>query len=242
MPVDNPKREELYRQLASRYVETDGQKLKEELAELEQQGVSYVTPRLDKRVRELTGARSRKTILRAVALIAACFVLVLIIPRVLDRADSGLAAPQSAETAEMEEDVAEDEAVEEEATDEADIATDSVEEAAPEMAAAAYEVIPLAFALPQNFEVASVEQDNAQSIYFLRDLWQDDVVMTLEYTGEPLEVEGLTQLELAYGTAWAESNQDYSLLVFEAGGLRYTLTCRYDLNTLLPLAERAMAL
>ncbi len=101
------------------------------------------------------------------------------------------------------------------------------------------ELIPLAFSLPENLSVARTKQDNGQSIYYLSDLYEDNVVMTLEKADfEPGE--RLTELWVNGSAAYARATPDYQLLTFRKDGVVYTLTCRYELDTLLSLGKQIL--
>ena len=91
-------------------------------------------------------------------------------------------------------------------------------------------------ALPVNLTVADLREDNGQSIYTLREAGGDDVIMTLEYADDPGRTDGLAPVVIQGETAYLRETPDYSLLLLEADGVRYTLTCRYHTQTLLDLA------
>lgn len=100
-------------------------------------------------------------------------------------------------------------------------------------------LIPLSFSLPENLSVADTELDNGQSVYYLSDSYEDNVVMTLEKTDfEPGE--GLTAIRVNGSAAYTRETADYQLLTFRKDGVLYTLTCRYELNTLLNLGEQIL--
>lgn len=90
--------------------------------------------------------------------------------------------------------------------------------------------------LPVNLTVADLREDNGQSIYTLREAGGDDVIMTLEYADDPGRTDGLAPVVIQGETAYLRETPDYSLLLLEADGVRYTLTCRYHTQTLLDLA------
>lgn len=204
--------EQVFRELATRYIEQHGEQLERERLQLEEQEADRITPGLDRKVSRETGKR-RSMPIRYAALLAACLALVVLTPVAL-RNRSLSPAGQDAELAA-------------EASGEAE----SEDSPAPSMEA---EVIPLSFPLPEQFAVTDVKQDRGQSIYYLEDQALDNVVMTLELAGEEssTRTEGLTKLSLGGGTAYASTGQDYSLLTFVDNGILYTLTCKHDINTL----------
>ncbi len=104
------------------------------------------------------------------------------------------------------------------------------------------EAIPLHFAMPPSFTVASVETDNGKTIYHLADAAHDDVVLTLE----PLTAETALSAEITQGlqaihingqTAYGRAQADYSMVTFAKDGLVYNLTCQYDSHTIITLSE-----
>ncbi len=112
-------------------------------------------------------------------------------------------------------------------------------EAAPEPAAPVeqqYEIIPLAFELPQNFTIDAVLQDRGKTVYRLGDAREDDVVLTLEYAEAP-ETDGLNEIEINASKAYGKYGADYSVLTFEKDGVVFNMTCKYDLNTLIGLGK-----
>jgi len=87
--------------------------------------------------------------------------------------------------------------------------------------------------------VASVEQDVGKTVYRLTDSKMDDVVMTLERSGDISQYDTLIELSIGGRSAFGSSGNGYSLLAFEDGhsDILYVLTCRYDINTLVLLGE-----
>lgn len=101
-------------------------------------------------------------------------------------------------------------------------------------------LLPLTFTLPDNLRVASSEYDNGQSVYTLRDDAQDDVVLVME-PAETFEApDGFSPLTIDGSTAYARRTRDYNLLTFSAGGITYTLSCRYELDTLVALGRQIL--
>lgn len=102
-----------------------------------------------------------------------------------------------------------------------------------------FDIIPLAAELPAGFRQSGFRQDEAKSIYYIEDALLDDVVISLEKSALPPETDGLVEISLgrdapaAYGT----QTDGYSLLVFSRDDVVYTMTCRYDINTLIRLGK-----
>ena len=101
-------------------------------------------------------------------------------------------------------------------------------------------VLPLTFDLPAQFAVADVTVDNGQTVYTLSDVLLDPVVLAMEATDAPIDTGRLIPVTLGGETVYARSTADFSLITFNRDGLRYTLTCRYDINTLLGLGREIL--
>ena len=104
--------------------------------------------------------------------------------------------------------------------------------------------MPLPFNLPENFTVAAAKMDNGQSIYYLADTAKDDVVLTMEPVedaGGDMDTDGLRVFDINGKTVYGRSAGAYSFLTFDEDGVRYTLTCKYDINTLLALSRAIIA-
>ena len=189
--LEQPSAEPLFRELAARYAETEGQLLRQELDAAN--SLSYYTPALDRKIHRLARGRNAGRILLGLASAAACLLAVLTVPSLLRNSGAG-GAPA---------------------------------------------IIPLSFSLPENLSVADTELDNGQSVYYLSDRYEDNVVMTLEKTDfEPGE--GLTAIRINGSAAYTRATADYQLLTFRKDGVLYTLTCRYELGTLLKLGEQIL--
>ena len=98
-----------------------------------------------------------------------------------------------------------------------------------------FEIIPLSVPLPQGFTQIGFEQDRGQSIYYIEDVYLDNVVVTLEAGAVPSDISGLVEIWLGGEIAYVKQTDAYSLLTFTNDDILYTLTSRYDINTLLRL-------
>ncbi len=264
-------RDEQLRNMAKAYADGDGEALRKENEALEQRGVRYLTPKADKAAKRLARAGERRSMPRgAWSAIAAAIVLLVLVPSVLalngrfgksydDTAMAGAAqsAMESTETAVTEEaeqaaDAAAGEASEEAAMGAAEDAAEApIEaEAAPETGApglpadagASTQLMPLPFSLPENFTVEKSEVDDGQSIYYLNNTLQDDVVLTMEYADDTEKLfEGLTPYDLDGTPVYLRSSGGYNFLTFQQDGILYTLSCKHDVNTLLELARGMLA-
>ena len=103
------------------------------------------------------------------------------------------------------------------------------------------ELIPLSYPLPSNFTVVDQKLDNGMTVYQLSDTYNDDVVMQLAYVESiDYEVDGLQEILVNGEPVYAEVENDYQKITFEKNGIVYILTCKYDINTLLPICENIL--
>lgn len=208
----------VFERLAKQYAEDYGEKLKLEAIELERQNIEYITPGLDKKVRKI-GRNSLRHYTAGFAVLAAGLLLVLMLPNLLNTNIPSVTAPESH--------VAEAPAA---AAEDAPPAA-SAEPAQPP------ELLPLNFTLPVNFTVAGKELDNGKSVYYLSDSNLDDVVMTMELDTSEDVFAGLKPLTINNSQAYYKYSPDFSMLAFEHDSITYVLTCKHDVNTLIPLGE-----
>lgn len=218
--MENKQQDQLLKELAQKYADQYGYRLRQEMEQLEKENVTYLTPRLDQQVKNLLSPRkNNKRYIRMFAAIAACLVFAFILPftgQFLSQNSGESAAPMPSETAQSQQEQPEPPPVSEK----------------PQ-----YEAIPLQFTLPNNFSVSAVEQDIEKTIYYLADAYQDPVIMTLKNQDTGLETAGLQRLFIGNAAVYGYSCADYHLLTFEKDGLVYEMTCRYDMNTLVKLGE-----
>ena len=196
---NNRDADRIFRELAERYAQADGERLRGELEELEK--TPAVRPRLDRKVERGTrGGRTGRMIL-GLAAAAACLLVVLAVPAL-----PGLLGREQASTSQP----------------------------APDT--------PIAFTytLPANLTMTGTQQDEGQTIYTLRDSGGDDVVMVLERAELPRQAKAMRTVTINGATAYTRTEADYALLLFRKDGVLYTLTCRYELDTLLELAKKIL--
>jgi len=205
--------DELFREIAEKYAQQYGQLLHDELHELERQpGELPSTDGMARRVRRKIAAEKRKPYLRIATVCAACFAVVLLLPLALR---TGVSFPDSA-------------------TSTPPAHSDAAE--LPAQPQQDFAVIPLTAPLPSGFNETGFEQDNGKSVYYIENVYRDNVVLTLEKGALP-DTGGLTAITLGDTVIYGTQTGSYSLLTFQSGEVVYELTCRYDINTLLKLSE-----
>lgn len=197
------------REAALRYAEEYGKQLKQENASL--QNTEYSTPRLDAKVKKLTTRKLRFT-LGAVGSLAAALLIfaVLTIPNRINESSSPSADKNPSDS------------------------YAPIEAPADSYAPA---VLPLNFTLPKNYEIIGSEQDYGKSVYYLGG--GESVTLTMETPKTPTDYSALKAIRLPVSNADVKcvSNGDYNLIAFELDGIEYELSCKYEINTLIELAE-----
>ncbi|MDR0951832.1 MAG: DUF4367 domain-containing protein [Oscillospiraceae bacterium] len=98
-------------------------------------------------------------------------------------------------------------------------------------------IIALSFQVPTGFTQTGMEQDQGKSIYYFDDRLGDNVVLTLEKPTTLIDASSFTELNINDADAYAASKEGYQIMTFEKDEVLYTLTCRYDVNTLLRFGE-----
>ncbi len=238
--------DKLFKQIAKQYAEEFGVELRQELTELERTKTVYVTPNLDRKVREIGKKKKKKYTAFFIAL-AASILILLITPGILRQNreqtlfPGNNTAPETSQT-------------EAEAPSKTDTEADTNSETLPDtvrpeptlpdtvgpgatkpeevMPDSSAKLIPLNAALPRGFEIEKQELDRGKSIYYLSNKEADDVVVTLEEDSGDDWYKSLKQIDLDGTPAYGKSGPDYKMLVVEKGGILYTLTCVHDFNTL----------
>lgn len=248
-------REAAYKEIAARYLEEYGSSLHRELAALEQ-SPPYNTTRLDSLVKVGVSQKGRnpwQPVLWVATMAAVIGLVVWAIPKddsilyngnmttassaAMDEGASSEAAQEAAPEA------GEDAVMEEAPADAQDAATQGGimtggGDAADSLAAhKEAPVIPISFELPANLWVQDAEQDVGQSVYYLGDTGLDDVVMTMERSNELYVRDDLVEITVGDAVAYGVSYPEYSLLTFYKEDIVYTLTCKYNAETILSLGE-----
>ena len=233
--------ENQYKRIADEYVREYGAQLRRELEEIEKRPVLLSAPSLERRIKRETTGVKRVRYMRYVGLVAACVVIALLTPLVLQLYPGDVAEQPSDAYAPAPEAPSSDVNAEQTPAlhSPAPVAPPSDGYVKPPDVGPSYEVLPLSFDLPRQFSMASVEQDVEKTIYHLDDNNLDDVVITMERNGDISRFETLTELPISGHNAFGSSGNGYNLLAFrdDNSDILYVLTCKYDINTLVLLGE-----
>lgn len=234
--MENYNENQFLTQIARRYAEHYGEILNAENAGLERQKVLTVTPGLDKKISRIGKTSGARRFYGGLSALAAAVLLMLMIPRLISLNDNGVMSPApSAPASSGAEHSAAAPAPQPSAAEAEHSASAPPPQSSP--AEPAPELLPLTFTLPDNFRVTDSELDNGKSVYYLSNAFFDDVVMTMELDSDENVFAELSPLEINGQPVYYKYTSDFSVMAFEKRGITYVLTCKYDVNTLVPLAE-----
>jgi hypothetical protein len=225
--------DKVFKELADRYVEIDGQFLLQEQRALEEQRISYPTPRSDAQIRLLVGGHKKSKKAPILAIAAALLVAFIGASAVfLQYGEQLFPSLTPSQNAPADGDVT-------------DVIPGDSGGATPDGqgtssdglsdSPGAAQLHPINFELPAQFSVADSKLDNGETIYHLDNSKNDDVVMTIKDAGAKTSSEQTGNLDEVYidGTVvTAKLRDEFKLLTFESDGAIYTISCRDDIGTL----------
>ena len=205
--------ENIYRHIAERYIDKMGQELLDEQNSNSNNLKHIDTANLDRRVYKGLNKGKGSRIIKFAVSVAACILLVFAIPVFRWINENG------------------------EINKSSDMPSQENFETQVEN-----ELIPLSFSLPLNMEVKDKKEDNGMSIYYLEDTFNDDVVMQLERKGADFETEKFTEINIDGYQVYGFSEDNYNMIKFEYQEITYTMTCRYDINTLTGICKKVFSI
>ena len=239
------KNDVFFKNLASLYVEKDGERLKNELEEMENDSSTSYPQRLDKRIRSnvrMSDIRRAATIL---APAAACFLLIFALWGRMPAMDisgplnmnfsspayitSETSSPPSAadSPANLYSEYASD----------ADVSS-AAEAALKQTQTDASTVMALMAArLPYGYDVTGVDYDNAKTIYHILNDTNNQIVLTTEKTSLDIDLAYYQEIRINGVRVFGMVKNDYSLITYEQDGLIYTLTSRYNYKDLIDISK-----
>jgi len=230
-----------YKRIADEYIREYGAQLRRELEDVGQRPIMPGAPSPDRFARRGAAAPKRARYARYAGLIAACLAIALLTPLALRffPAWRGEPGPGSYAPAPASPPAGKHDAPPNEAEQSGAQPNEPQPSGAQPSGAPHYEVLPLSFDIPGRFDMASVEQDAEKTIYHLSDSKLDNVIITLERSGDMTRYDTLTELPIGGHRAFGSSGNGYSLLAFmdEDSDILYVLTCRHDINTLVFLGS-----
>jgi len=94
------------------------------------------------------------------------------------------------------------------------------------------EVQLLTAKLPQGFNLTNTDVDNGQTICYIKSA-NNDIILVMEEWRDIAAARPMTELDVNGTPMYALQMNDYSLLTYKKGDLRFTLTCPYDYRDLI---------
>lgn len=194
---------DIFKTIASQYVEIDGKKLKAEITKLDKEKRINISPAFNNSIHNnISKLKIRKYIIRTGTL-AACFLLFVLSYYYIQNLNKILPNNKFQEAANQ----------------------------------PTYEMITLSVNLPEKYNISQIKQDKEETIYFIHNSTNDDVILTIKKSDNNLEIEGLKKISINNTMAYGLAKKDYSIIKFEKDGNLYTLTCKYDYNTLIEISK-----
>lgn len=210
--MSKPDSDDIFKHIADEYVKQNSDKLEKERSEVP----NYTNEayfRLDKMTYNRIRTLKRKKYIRFGSIAAACLLLVFTVPVILRFT---VYSPETATS---------------------DTASEAPSSSSDEQSG----LITLSFELPDNLSVVETEVDNGVSIYHLDDTRNDDVIMQLESTATAnVDFDTLKPITINGQQTYGLSTASYKIIMFINDNVLYTLTCQYDINTLVELSENIL--
>ena len=239
------KNDVLLRHIAGEYIKHYGELLTEEQKKLEIDNITYPSSNMERRVKKAAARKKYVQYISAVAGLAACLAIVLLVrfvpQNVTNSSPSDIANRPGAHTSDPSVQAGSNLPQEhnsgslpQDNTNQSDAHTSDLtpHEDSSQPSAPNYSVIPLSFVPSDGFTQKEFIQDREKSVYSFEDSFGDDVVMTLEHAARVPDAESLARLNIGGTIMYAEVAEGYNLLTFVSDGVLHELTCRYDINTL----------
>jgi len=224
--------EKVFSEVSDIYVEKLGNELLVEYRELKRDNIEYITPNLERRIRNITG-ESKRNRSKILSVVAACIIFAMLIPGILGVVKNfGIKNSSKSDEAYAP-------APEQKADDTSSESPKSeVGKAFPDFTGSdsGVELLALNFSSSESFTIYNSEVDNGKSIYNIKNRDQDDVVATLEYRSRDNWYESLRSVDINGIAGYISNKADYKMLIVPHEDILYTFTCRYDMATVCEFA------
>jgi len=226
------KNEAFFKALASQYVEQDGERLKKELEEIENDQKASYPPRLDKRIRgKILMTDARRTITIA-APVAACFLLIFAFLGRIPFLENGVPSLMDSGPP-------------------ADIAYEASSTGAPAPAPAAenapsrgdnrtqsqMQMALMSAKMPAGYNVTGIDYDMEKTIYYIKNDTDNQIVMTAEKSEFDIEFAYYQEIRINGEPVYGMVKSDFSVITYEKDGVVYTLTSRYNYEDLVDISK-----
>ena len=236
--------DEKLKNAAKLYAKKEGESLLAEVEEIRRQNISYLTPRADKTVKELSARKERPKRMKAlfgICAAAACIAITIRLVSGLPDLGAGSRTPEAAPASPEPTDSYEPGVVEAETAEPSAPSAPGESDGGVQTGPA--EILPISFELPAGYMVTNAEFDNGMSVYELQSDRRGDVVLTMYYEESQDSTAGGKRAGFGEvvidGTPVPAKVQDsFVLLAFEMDGLSYTLSSKDDMGALMAFYRR----
>lgn len=244
------KQDDIFKELAARYTEIDSEMLKEQYRKIEKDDTINTSPQLDIRVHQNISKKKTRTYITKVCQLAAGLLILMLAGYTMnhitigtsknsgmDKSESRIQSPGDGEQ-DYHSDMSDSISGTQNANADTQVAGKSLETSNEDTDDAAKDdIIPLEAALPDNFSITNIVQDGSETIYNIADTNNDGVILTICKSDGTMDIDGFEQININQTPAYVLEEDDYILLKFEKDGCLYSLTCKYNVNTLIQISE-----
>ena len=233
--MNKEKNDAILKTIADTYIEKYGKSLAQEAEQLNNDNVTYLTPKLDSKVKQIIRNKGRRAS-RYIPLIAASIVLILLIPVIITSIGGRYLKTASNEVANSESGAMS------EAADVVGSSSSGISENEEKMVLEGSSegnsvIIPLSNRLPEGYSLVYSELDNGQTIHHIDSDNQDNVVVTISERIDDDWYLGLDTVDIDGTRGYYINSKEYKMLVFTKNNYIYTLTCQYEMNTIYYLSK-----
>ena len=224
------KNEAFFKALASQYVEKDGERLKKELEDIENDQRAIYPTRLDKRIRSKVFMSDVRRMITIAASAVACVLLVfaflgripLLENDVPSLMDSGLPAGTAYEAS-------------------SSVAPAPAAENAPSRGdnrtQAQMQMALMSAKMPAGYIVTGIDYDMEKTIYYIKNDTDNQIVMTAEKSEFDIEFAYYQEIRINGEPVYGMVKSDFSIITYKKDGVVYTLTSRYNYEDLVDISK-----
>lgn len=220
--------EEIFKTIADAYVDQYAEELKAEYIEIKDQCLTYITPKLDGRIKNILRSKGSSHN-RVFQVIAASIVLLLLIPgiiglmklRQLNKGDTYSSSNDSVYTSPS-------------AGADQGYGLDELNEPIYEETYTGdnNEMVLLQLSLPDKYVIQYSQLDNNQTIHYITSQNLDNIVTTIEYDIGNDWYKDFSVVDINGLKGYYRNSDDYKMIVFVKDEHIYTVTCRFDMETI----------
>ena len=222
------KNETFFKTLASQYVEKDGERLKKELEDIENdQKASYPT-RLDKRIRSKILMSDARRAITIAAPVAACFLLIFAFFGRIPFIENG--SPSII-------DINSQTSINYDAPSSGTPAVEGTPNRGNNRTQAQMQIALMAAKMPAGYNVTGIDYDMEKTIYYITNDADNQIVMTTEKSEFDIEMAYYQEIRINGEPVYGMVKSDFSVITYEKDGVLYTLTSKYNYEDLIDISK-----